>query len=134
MFYYSPNHAILVHIGRVRQRKGRNSAVKSSQLSWAGQYNKCVQYDFQYTSEYSVILTSRGVPMEPALKSQGCIFLEKRAFLLSQGLVRNDCRILHSGISISKKERRRKLLRFNLGTTVCIQNYCRNALDRKFKI
>ena len=24
------------------------STVKSSQLSWAGQYNKCVQYDFVY--------------------------------------------------------------------------------------
>ena len=37
----------------VTQRKGRYSAVKSSQLSWAGQYKKCVQYDFKFTSEYS---------------------------------------------------------------------------------
>ena len=29
------------------------SAVKSSQLSWAGQYKKCVQYGFQFTTEYS---------------------------------------------------------------------------------
>ena len=36
------------------QYKGRNSAVKSSLLSWAGQYTKCVQYDFNFTSEYSV--------------------------------------------------------------------------------
>ena len=35
------------HYGKLRgtQRKGRYSAVKSSQLSWAGQYKKCVQYD-----------------------------------------------------------------------------------------
>ena len=26
--------------------KGRNSAVKSSPLTWAGQYKKCVQYNF----------------------------------------------------------------------------------------
>ena len=40
----------------VTQRKGRYSLVKSSQLSWAGQYKKCVQtvqYDFQFTLEYS---------------------------------------------------------------------------------
>ena len=37
----------------VTQRKGRNSAVKSSQPSWAEQYKKRVQYDFQFTSEYS---------------------------------------------------------------------------------
>ena len=37
----------------VTQRKGRYSAVESSQLSWAGQYNKCVPYDFQFTLEYS---------------------------------------------------------------------------------
>ena len=37
------------------QRKGRYSAVRFSQLSRAGQYKKCVQYDFQFTSEYSVL-------------------------------------------------------------------------------
>ena len=37
----------------VARRKGRYSAVKSSQHSWAGQYKKCVQYDFLFTSEYS---------------------------------------------------------------------------------
>ena len=35
--------------------KGQNSAVKSSQLSWAGQYKKWVQYDFKFTLEYSEI-------------------------------------------------------------------------------
>ena len=30
--------------------KGRNSTVKSSKLSWTGQYKKCVQYDFKFTS------------------------------------------------------------------------------------
>ena len=35
---------------RGTQHKGRNSAVKSSQLSWAGQYKKFVQYDFKFTS------------------------------------------------------------------------------------
>ena len=40
----------------VRQSKGRYSAVKSSKLSWAGQYKKCVQYDFKYTVEYSVVV------------------------------------------------------------------------------
>ena len=33
----------------VTQRKGRYSAVKSNQLSWAEQYKKCVQYNFQFT-------------------------------------------------------------------------------------
>ena len=37
----------------VTQRNGRYSAVKSSKLSWAGQYKKCVQYNYQFTSEYS---------------------------------------------------------------------------------
>ena len=36
------------------RRKGRYSAVKSSLLSWAEQYKKCVQYDFKFTSEYAV--------------------------------------------------------------------------------
>ena len=40
----------------VPQRKGRNRAVKSSQLCWAGQYKKCVKYDFQFSSEYSGVL------------------------------------------------------------------------------
>ena len=38
---------------RGTQRKSRYNVVKSSQLSWAGQYKKCVQYDFKFTSEYS---------------------------------------------------------------------------------
>ena len=33
-------------------------------------------------------------------------------------LTRNDCRLLHRGIYISKRERRRKLFRFNSVTTV----------------
>ena len=39
----------------VTQRKGRTSAIQSSQLSWAGQYKKCVQYDFQFSSKYSAV-------------------------------------------------------------------------------
>ena len=35
------------------QRNGRYSAVKSSQLSRAGQYKKSVQYNFQFTLENS---------------------------------------------------------------------------------
>ena len=35
-------------------RKSRYSAVKSSQLSWSGQYKKCAQYNFKFTSVYSV--------------------------------------------------------------------------------
>ena len=37
----------------VTRRKGRNSTVKSCQLSWAGQYKKCIQYNFKFTSENS---------------------------------------------------------------------------------
>ena len=33
-------------------------------------------------------------------------------------ITRNDCRLLHSGVIISKKERRRKLFLFNMVTTV----------------
>ena len=39
--------------------KGLISAVKSSQLSWAGQYKKCVQYDFKFTLEYSAVKSSQ---------------------------------------------------------------------------
>ena len=38
---------------RGRRHKGRNSAVQCSKLSWTGQYNKCVQYDFRFTPVYS---------------------------------------------------------------------------------
>ena len=43
------------HFGLYKESKliGRYSAVRSTQLSWAGQYNKCVQYVFKFTSEYS---------------------------------------------------------------------------------
>ena len=45
------------HISRVnskegKRHKGRNSAVQSSLLSWAGQYKKCVQYNFKFTPVY----------------------------------------------------------------------------------
>ena len=55
------------------------------------------------------------------------LYFEKYLFCLSlkptvvAKLKRNDCRLLHSGISISKIERRRKLFRFNLVTTVVNQ-------------
>ena len=39
----------------VTQSKGRYSTVQSSQLFWAGQYKIGVQYDFQFTSEYSTV-------------------------------------------------------------------------------
>ena len=48
------SHAISVYISWVNLED--NSAIRSiqcGQLSWAGQYKKCVQYDFQFTSEYS---------------------------------------------------------------------------------
>ena len=32
---------------------GQNSALQSSQLSWSGQYQKCVQYDIKFTPVYS---------------------------------------------------------------------------------
>ena len=35
---------------REKRPKSRNSALKTSQLSWAGQYKKCVQYDFKFTT------------------------------------------------------------------------------------
>ena len=48
------------HFGSFKQSKHRGtlrrvrcSAVKSSQLSLAGQYKMCVQFDFNFTSEYS---------------------------------------------------------------------------------
>ena len=58
--YTITQYNILPHFGSyqnsnlsVKQHKGRYSAVKSSQLSWARQYKKCVQYNLQYTPEYS---------------------------------------------------------------------------------
>ena len=45
-----------IHFGPYKQNElkgtrhqGRNSTVRSSQLSWAGLYKKCVQYDFKFT-------------------------------------------------------------------------------------
>ena len=42
---------------RRTRSKGRNSAVQSSQLSWMGQYKKCVQYDFKFTTVYGALQT-----------------------------------------------------------------------------
>ena len=55
--YVKPGCIFLNHFGSNKPGKlrgtlqiGRTSAVKSSQLSWAGQYKKyCVQYDFPFT-------------------------------------------------------------------------------------
>ena len=48
---YQPGYVL-----RDTQYKGRNSAVKSSQLSWTGQYKMGVQYDFKFTPVYSGLL------------------------------------------------------------------------------
>ena len=40
------------------QRKGRYYEVKSSELSWAGQYKKYLQYDLRFTLECSDIYYS----------------------------------------------------------------------------
>ena len=45
-------------------------------------------------------------------------FIESAFHTVVTNIKRNDCRLLHNGISISKKERRRKLFRFNQVTTV----------------
>ena len=37
------------------RHKGRISAAQSSQSRWTGQYKKCVQYDFKFTSIHSDI-------------------------------------------------------------------------------
>ena len=64
LLYFITSHVILVDISQVNfgwykpgklwgtLHKGRNSAVQSSQLSLAGQYKKCVQYDFKFTPVY----------------------------------------------------------------------------------
>ena len=44
-------------------------------------------------------------------------FLEIYIRPVVTNIKRNDCRLLHRGIFISTKERRRKLIRFNLVTT-----------------
>ena len=46
------------------------------------------------------------------------IYLKYFTNTVVTNIKRNACRLLHSCISISKKERRRKLFRFNLVTTV----------------
>ena len=43
---------------------------------------------------------------------------EKLQYTVVTNIKRIDCRLPHSGISISKRERRRKLFRFNLVITV----------------
>ena len=37
---------------RGTRHKDHNSAVKSSQLNWTGQYKKCEQYNFKLTPVY----------------------------------------------------------------------------------
>ena len=49
-------HTILVHISRVNTEEQGNSAVKFIQLSRAGQYKKCVQYDFKFTTVRNIVL------------------------------------------------------------------------------
>ena len=41
-----------------------------------------------------------------------------KIYTVVTNIKRNNCRLLHNGISILQKERRRKLFRFNLVTTV----------------
>ena len=54
-YHSSPRHFVSYNRGKLggTRHKGRNSAVKSIQSSWTGQYEKCVQYDFKFTSVYS---------------------------------------------------------------------------------
>ena len=48
------------HFGLYKQSKlSVRLAMVDSQLSWAGQYKKCVQYDFTFTSECMYILLTR---------------------------------------------------------------------------
>ena len=72
--YGLTGHAILVHILWVNledygtkvgsmqyspeRHKGRISAVQSRQSKWTGQYKKCVQYDFKFTSIYTLHIYS----------------------------------------------------------------------------
>ena len=52
---HGPRYFDSYKLGKLRGTRhiGRNSAVKSSQLSRAGQYKKSVQYDFKFTPVYS---------------------------------------------------------------------------------
>ena len=52
--------------------------------------------------------------------------------MLRTNIKRKDCRLLHSGISISKKKRRRKLFHFNLVTTVNISLVFLSILSNYF--
>ena len=65
--------------GKLRRTryKGRNSTVHSIQLTWTGQYKKCVQYDFRFTSIYSTY-------MELRLWLLDIYFVEKHEFLESK--------------------------------------------------
>ena len=53
---------------RGTRHKDRNCAVKSSHLSWTGQYKKCVQYNFKVTSDYSELSDSVREAVEPIIK------------------------------------------------------------------
>ena len=55
-------HAILVHNSQVNSEEHGAKvetvrAVNSSYLSWAGQYKKCVQYHFKFTSVCSTLVS-----------------------------------------------------------------------------
>ena len=54
-------------------------------------------------------------------------------YMVVTNIKRNHCRLLHSGIYISNKERRHKVFRFNLVTTRifyidCLRIYCSHRL------
>ena len=51
-------------------------------------------------------------------KPRFCFFIIMFKYMVVTNIKLNDCRLHHSGIYISKKERRRKLFWFNLVTTV----------------
>ena len=59
MYYYDDYRSI----GRMMTKKSRSrlfgsykeSKLSGTQLSWAGQYKTCVQYNFKFTSEYSEV-------------------------------------------------------------------------------
>ena len=82
----------------------------SSKLSFIFIYNRYLYND----------LNLANIPVK-CLPAASRILVPSRCLSIYLKIVtiikRNDCRLLHNGISISKSERRRKLFRFNLVTS-----------------
>ena len=79
-------------------------------------FTTCIVYNVNMKLSYFFTLYCSSVRSPQVVFNASPVF-ETHCMVVTN-IKRNDCRLLHSGISISKKERRLKWFRFNLVITV----------------